>query len=237
MVEDTDIVLVAVMKDPRDLEIARVLGWYRIPLRHAPKMPNVDCLAFYQTGRFGAERWAVRHAARVRGHELVTRAELLAEEADHPRAREEYYKMLLGPLEPLPRPIPSRRWRRITFLYTTGERLLAAQEINELVIQTRERELLWRALRERGLHAERDYHTPHGAEIDLAFLCANGNLGVLVDGLRRASRPGGAWQQLHLTSTQIDHDLAGCVARVEHEVRGLGGEKPLEGEPAAAAPG
>jgi hypothetical protein len=36
MVEDTDIVLVAIMKDPRDLEIARVLGWYRIPVRHAP---------------------------------------------------------------------------------------------------------------------------------------------------------------------------------------------------------
>jgi len=31
MVEDADIILVAVMKDPRDLEIARVLGWYRIP--------------------------------------------------------------------------------------------------------------------------------------------------------------------------------------------------------------
>ena len=230
MVEETDIVLVAVMNNPRDLEIARLLGWYRIPLRHAPKMPNVDCLAFYQTGRFGAERWAIHQAARVRGHELVTRAELLADEADHPRANEEYYKMLLGPLEPLPRAIPSHRWRRLTFLYTTGERLLAAQEINELVIQSRERELLWRALRERGLHAERDYHTARGAEIDLAFMCANGNLGVLVDSLLRPSRQGAAWQQLHLTSAEIDRDLPGCVEKVEHEVHTLGGVKPPAGK-------
>jgi hypothetical protein len=91
MVAETDIVLIAVMNSPRDLEIARLLGWYRIPLRHAPKMPNVDYPAFYQTGRFGAERSSIHHSARVRRHELVTRAELLADEADHPRAGEEYY--------------------------------------------------------------------------------------------------------------------------------------------------
>ena len=28
----TDLVLVAILKDKRDLEIARVLGWYRIPV-------------------------------------------------------------------------------------------------------------------------------------------------------------------------------------------------------------
>ena len=43
------LVLVAVMTDPRDLEIARLFGWYRIPLRTAPKVIAVDYLAFYQT--------------------------------------------------------------------------------------------------------------------------------------------------------------------------------------------
>ena len=28
----SDLVLVAILKDKRDLEIARVLGWYRIPI-------------------------------------------------------------------------------------------------------------------------------------------------------------------------------------------------------------
>jgi hypothetical protein len=42
-------VLVAVVNNRRDLEIARLLGWYRIPVRSAPKAVGVDYLAFYQT--------------------------------------------------------------------------------------------------------------------------------------------------------------------------------------------
>ncbi len=38
----SDLVLVAVMPNQRDLEIARVLGWYRIPLKSAPKVISVD---------------------------------------------------------------------------------------------------------------------------------------------------------------------------------------------------
>jgi hypothetical protein len=45
----TDLVLVAVLKNKRDLEIARLLGWYRIPLKHSPKTVAVEWLAFYQT--------------------------------------------------------------------------------------------------------------------------------------------------------------------------------------------
>ena len=111
------------VNNPRDLEIARLLGWYRIPLRTAPKVVAVDYLAFYQTGAFGDEKWRIQYFAPVRGHELTTRAELLKTELDHPRAKEEYYKIQLGPLESLPKPILAETWRRITFLYTTGEYL------------------------------------------------------------------------------------------------------------------
>jgi hypothetical protein len=67
----------------------------------------------------------------------------LRSQPDHPHANEQYYKIQIGPLERLPRPIPSRKWRRITFLYTTSERLMAAEEINDLIVQSEERELLW----------------------------------------------------------------------------------------------
>ncbi len=50
------LVLVAIITTRRDLEIARVLGWYRIPLRRAPKVIAVDYLAFYQTAAFGSRR-------------------------------------------------------------------------------------------------------------------------------------------------------------------------------------
>ena len=90
----TSLILVAVITTPRDLEIARLLGWYRIPLRSAPKVVFVDYLAFYQTGMFGEEKWRIQYVAPVRGHELTTRAELLQDEPDHPNANLEYYSIL-----------------------------------------------------------------------------------------------------------------------------------------------
>ncbi len=153
MFPDPDsIILVTYLPTPRDLEIARLLGWYRIPFRKAPKVINVDYLAFYQGLAFGgAHQWRIENIASVRGYELTTRLELLRDEPDHPRAQEEYYKIQLGPLEHLPAPIPAGRWKRITFLYTTGERLQTARSINDLVVRSEDRPGLWRSLRERAL--------------------------------------------------------------------------------------
>ncbi len=150
-IEPQDLVLVAIVKLPRDLEIARVLGWYRIPLATAPKTLRVDWLAFYQTAAFGDERWSVQHVCPVRGFELARRDELLRDEPDDLRAQEPYFKVMLGPMRDLPRAIPARRWRRVTFLYTTGERLAAAQDLNDLRVPVGDRrDRLWSLLRERG---------------------------------------------------------------------------------------
>jgi hypothetical protein len=109
----------------------------------------VDYLAFYQPSAFGDRGGQIEYVAQVTGHELTTRAELLKDEVDHPRAREEYYRIQLGALEKLAEPIKSERWKRITFLYTTGEYLLQAKTLNDLVVDGDERQLLWRSLRER----------------------------------------------------------------------------------------
>lgn len=149
MISPTDLVLVCLLPKPRDLEIARLLGWYRIPLRSAPKVVSVDYLAFYQPGSFGERGGQIEFVAKVRGHELATRAELLKDEADHPRAREEYFKIQIGPLERLMEPIIAKKWRRLTFLFTTGEYVLKARVLNDLVVHSDERALLWKSLRER----------------------------------------------------------------------------------------
>lgn len=177
----TALILVGILPRPRDLEIARLLGWYRIPLRSAPKVINVDYLAFYQASAFGEEhRWRIETVAAVRGHELTTRGELLRDEPDHPRAREEYYKIQIGPLESLPRPITAGRWRRVTFLYTTGALLREARTINDLVVRSEEREVLWRTLRERALNAG-SYQPADLPEFDLdpALLAFLGDLSKL----------------------------------------------------------
>jgi hypothetical protein len=227
-VSPTDLVLVAVLNNKRDFEIARVLGWYRIPFKTAPKTVAVDWLAFYQTARFGDEKWAINFVAPVRGHELTTRAELLRTQPGHPRAGEQYFKIQLGPLEKLPQPIPSRKWRRLTFLYTTGERLLAATEINDLILQSEERELLWKALRERGLAAERGYAAARRGELDFALWCALGKLGVLVqkDEAKREIRDRGEWRYVTVTEARVRENVAEVARLIEQEVERLGGVSP-----------
>jgi hypothetical protein len=177
----TALILVALIPRPRDLEIARLLGWYRVPLRHAPKVINVDYLAFYQDAAFGENhRWRIESIATVRGHELTTRAELLRDEPNHPRAKEEYYKIQIGPLESLPHPILAGKWKRLTFLYTTGALLRSAHTLQDLVVRSEEREVLWRSLRERALSAGQ-YQPADLPEIDLdpALLMMLGDLGKM----------------------------------------------------------
>ena len=155
MLAPTDLVLVAYIPTLRDLEIARVLGWYRIPLATAPKVIAVDYLAFYQPAAFKEHKWRIEWIAPVKGHELASRSDLLKDEIDHPHADEEYFKIQLGPMEELPRPVPAAdSWKRITFLYTTGERLLKAETINDLSVHDEERQILWRSLRERALEKQ-----------------------------------------------------------------------------------
>ncbi|MEM5776133.1 MAG: hypothetical protein AAGU05_14115, partial [Anaerolineaceae bacterium] len=137
------LILAAVMPSPRDLEIARLLGWYRIPLRSAPKVVDVDYLAFYQTDAFGADhRWRIEFVAPVRGHELTTRGELFRDQPDHPRRHEEYYKIQIGGLQALPAPILAEKWKRVTFLYTTGGLLSTAKTLRDLVVRSDERQFL-----------------------------------------------------------------------------------------------
>lgn len=146
----TVLVLVAIMPSPKDLEIARVLGWYRIPLRMAPKIVDVDYIVFYQAGNFpNGHASLIESYAEVLGHELTTRAELIRDEPEHPHAHEEYYKLQLGQLESLPKPILAGKWKRITFFYTLGNLVNQAETVNDLVVKSDEREILWKSLRER----------------------------------------------------------------------------------------
>ena len=180
----TAIILVSVLPKPRDFEIARVLGWYRIPFRYAPKMIDVDYLALYQPASFGsAHRWMVEYLAEVRGHELTTRQELFKDETNHPRANEEYYKIQLGSLVQLERPIKAVKWKRLTFIYTLGEIFQKAQTIDDLILNSEHRQVLWKTLKERS-HQSSDYHSDNFDEINLDM-----DLLAFLGDLKRLSEP------------------------------------------------
>lgn len=172
------LILVAIIPAPEDLQVARVLGWYRIPIRTAPRILNVDYLAFYQPASFTDRKWRVEYLAPVLGHELATRIELLREENDHPRADEEYFKIQLGPIQQLVHPIMAGEWKRFTFLYTTGEYFRRAKELTELTVRPGERRRLWKALRERGSQIPA-YRAEQENPDDLSLEVLSALLGIL----------------------------------------------------------
>jgi hypothetical protein len=219
-------VLIAVMTNPQDLARARDEHWYRIPVRSAPKFFPPDYIAFYFTKAFGDEAFSIRWYAQVRGHEMVTRRDLLPDEPDHPRADQRYYKLQLGKLVELPHPIPSRSLRRITFVLSNGRRLSEAWEINDLFLGPREHDLLWRALKEARVQAERNYVLQEANavyRVDFAIPCREGTLGVVCGDspgmLPRVVRE----RLLYFTPAQVDASPQKCVEAILAAAGRLGG--------------
>lgn len=182
-VPPTALILVGIVPDPKDMEYARVLGWYRIPLRFAPKVVHVDYLAFYQPSSFGKDHGLrIETYAEVMGVELTTRRELIKNESDHPRAEEEYLKIQIGQLQYLKKPIKAKKWKRVTFLYTTGSLFSKAVIINDLVVKTDERDILWHSLREKAAqHQQYSQHEIPGIDLDPDLLVMLGELNFLRD--------------------------------------------------------
>jgi|YNPNPStandDraft_1061719.scaffolds.fasta_scaffold85414_2 hypothetical protein len=220
-----DRVLVALVNHPRDLEIVRAEHWYRIPARHAPAhLTQTQYVAFYLTRAFGAARWTIREYAPVRGHELVRRRDLFPRETEHPRADEPYYKLQLGSLIELPRPILSRRGRRLLFIWTTGDKFSRAVELNDLLGKSAADDALWDALKSRGIDAERHItvrETHARYRVDFWIPCARGAVAIALGAGARRLPKGKSWRALYFTETELEQPEM-CVKKIYRAVRELG---------------
>jgi len=239
--------LVGIVNRKKDWRILETQHWYRIPVRSAPEeLEQARYLAFYLTKLSGDERWMVSYCAEVKGLTRVRRVDLLPDEADHKRAQELYYRIDLGPLMRLPRPIPSRCWRRIVFIPTTLERLLLAREINDLFCTSPIEDRLYDALKDAELPAERQFlvrESGTGYVLDLALFCREGKLDVECDGeyyhtgkeKARGDRKRDndltvdGWRILRFGGSEIVSSPDDCVRQIRRTVRRLGG---LEQRPA-----
>ena len=80
-------VLIAIMNNQRDLEIARTQRWYRIPVKSANRfirdLEQMQYLAFYQTMIFKRDAFAVNYYAEIERISTARRIELLPDEAGH----------------------------------------------------------------------------------------------------------------------------------------------------------
>ncbi len=224
-------VLVVVLNNADDLRRAASEGWYRIPQRSAPPRVGADFLAFYQTGAFAPEPEAhtVSYYAATRRYRLLTRRELLPAEADHPRANDYYFRIELGPFLRLPTPIPAASMRRITFIHTTLDRLLAAPDVRDLFVQDDPFQKLWQALRANRLRPLRN-RLVADQPVDIALRARGGNLGILCHDTpptsaqeRRPLDGRERWELLRLSTDAIDADLDGCLRQVGAALISLGG--------------
>lgn len=189
--------LIALLPEPADLERCRVEHWYRIPthLKRPPKLleGGLRWIALYQGAAFGPERYRIRYLAAVIAITQVARKELLPPPPEGTagyaawarKAEDRYYKIHLGPLTKLPDPVASTRGRRIVFMETHLEKLLAAKDLNDLFRTSAAEERLWEALRAEGIPAEREYHVGVREEhyfLDFAIFCRGGRIDVECDG-------------------------------------------------------
>lgn len=233
-------VLVAIMNDLMDFEIAKRYHWYRIPVDSPLKeVEKYKYIAFYQTKIFREEKWAVNYIAKIHGIERVKRIELLPEEKDNPKANNLYYKIRIGTLIRLKNPIPSRALRRIVFIPTTMEKIKTAKEINDLYNNSPLEDRLWENLKKNNIYADRQFYFNRKYCLDFAIKCNEGSIDIECDGKKwhsgeekiendrdrnnRLTSKG--WHILRFGTKDINENMDKCMDIIKETIRTLAGEK------------
>jgi len=117
-------VLIAILNNHSDFLLASEKQWYRIPIDSQAKWLK-KCwpprwLAFYQTKIFGGEAYSIRYFAKVKLIQEAYRWQLFPDEAHGPKINKSYFQVWIEPLQQLPKPIFSRRRRRLVFIPTSA---------------------------------------------------------------------------------------------------------------------
>jgi very-short-patch-repair endonuclease len=238
-------VLVAIVNNKRDFAIVQNQCWYRIPVSSANKWLKdrwpPQWLAFYQTKVFGAEAHSVNYYTRVVQIRKAYRWQLFPNEILNEKSNRRYYQLVLNPLQKLPKPIRSRRWRRIVFIPTTWQKFINATEINDLYDESPLEDRLWAEFKRHRILAERQEFVTvkkQNYALDFAIYCAKGSIDVETDGDTWHANPEKAaqdnrrdnaleavgWKVLRFTTHQIREETeAYCIRTVTETINNLDG--------------
>jgi len=238
-------VLVAIMNNRHDFEIAAQHHWYRIPVGRAGKwLKNAwppQWIAFYMTKVFGAEAHAIHYYARVVDIRKVFRRQLFPWEPENDKSSRSYYQLFFEPLQKLPRPILSRRYRRIVFIPTTWHKFANALEINDLYKGSPLEDRLWAAMKRHQIPAEREFFTSVGQDnyaLDFAIFCENADIDVETDGdtyhanpqkggednLRNNALEAVGWKVLRFNTLHINEQMESyCIPEIAKTINKQGG--------------
>jgi len=216
--------------------------WYHIPVQSAPKnAEKIGYLAFYFPKVFGDEyQYKVVYYAKVLGCEVTKRIDLFPDEPAHPRAMDDYFKFSLAEIEKLPSPIPSKKWRRIIHIPTSLEKLLSAEEINDLWDSSPLEEKMYLEMKKREIEAQRQFYVKVGRQfycLDFGVFCRKGNIDIECDGEKYHILPeamtkdrqrnneltSAGWSVLRFLGKEINSDIKGCFTTIEKTINNLGG--------------
>jgi len=178
-------ILVALLPSKSDFAILQEQGWYRIPVRSAPKRWPPKWLAFYQPKAFAPDSFQVRYFGKVKHVEVKKRRELFPNELPSEKAGKEYYKLTLHKLEELPEPILSERPRRLLFIPTTWQKFAQAKQMNDLFDDSLLEDLLWEEFKKLKIRAERQWYLIMKEVrylLDFALFCNDGHIDIETDG-------------------------------------------------------
>jgi very-short-patch-repair endonuclease len=236
--------LVAILNNRDDFNLACNQHWYRIPVSSAHRWLKdrwpPQWLSFYQTKVFGQEAYAIHYYAQVLHIRQVLRCQLFPDDYSDKRTRS-YYQVHLASLQQLPKPIPSRRRRRIIFIPTTWDKFIEAEEINDLYDDSPLEDILWTHFKCWSIYAERQEYVTVKSEnyaLDFAVYCAQGKLDVETDGdvwhanperaaqdnVRDNALETAGWKVLRFNTSQIREEAEQyCLSTVVENINKLGG--------------
>ncbi|MDP3974818.1 MAG: DUF559 domain-containing protein [Candidatus Jorgensenbacteria bacterium] len=239
-----EVVLVGILKRKRDRAILFRDHWYHIPVGKAPRRA-FRYLAFYEPARFGVAGKCIHFYARAVRRRMRKRKELFPDEAGHPHANERYWRVQVGRIHELSRPIKNVPPRRVSFGFTTLSRLRAARTILELYWVYPSEAVVSRALARERITAIPQYRISGGGKrycLDFAIPCRRGAVAIECDNRKahagvRVHRRDRAkdiflrrrgWVVIRLSERAIISDIGDCMMRVWRAVRAHGGMNKKE---------
>ena len=238
-------VLIALLNNKRDFSIVRDRNWYRIPISSAHKwLKNrwpPQWIAFYQTKIFGPEAYSINYYTKVIQVRKVCRQQLFPNEQPNRKSNQQYYQLILNPLQKLPKPILSRRRRRIIFIPTTWYKFIHASEINDLYDDSPLEDCLWKEFKRYNIFAERQEFVKvkkQNYALDFAVYCSKAKIDIETDGdswhanpkkaaednLRDNALEAAGWKVLRFTTLQVQEQMESyCVRNITETINNAGG--------------
>lgn len=240
-VPETSRLLVGWMPSAHDLKFLDQERWYRIresaSVIRSGHWPPKWFAAFEAAGVSGEKQQIVRFGKVLETFE-ASRRDLFPDSS--PADARRYQVLKLESVERLDAPLVAMRPRRNVFIETRIEKLWRAQEFNDIFHDSPYEDDLWQALKSHQIAAERQWPVSPGDEryvLDFALFCANGPLGVEVDGrfhhareevsvydsVRDRAMTTAGWNVVRFQTQEVRADVERCVETIKRNVDRHGG--------------